>query len=105
MFITTIKPVHLFFIVDIMLAWTACNSTSKVSVTPTPNDSPDVRADMEKYNQCFSQMNAECMASSFVSDGTIYDTGSLDAKDLDGIRNHLDQSFSTKSYRFTCIRN
>jgi ketosteroid isomerase-like protein len=95
MLITKIKLVHLFFIAGITLAWTACNSTSKVSVTPTPDYSPDVRADMEKYNQCFSQMNAECMASSFMSHGTIYDTGLLHAKDSDGIRNYLDQSFST----------
>ena len=35
------------------------------------------------------------MASSFAADGTIYDTGLLQAKDSDGIRNYLDQSFST----------
>jgi ketosteroid isomerase-like protein len=40
-------------------------------------------------------MNAECIAASFVSNGTIYDTGLLQAKDSDGIHNYLDQSFST----------
>jgi len=35
------------------------------------------------------------MASSFADNGTIYDTGLLQAKDSDGIHNYLDQSFST----------
>jgi len=89
------KLLLLSLIFGIMAALTACSTASKVTATPTPDYSPDVRADMEKYNQCFSQMNAECMASSFMSHGTIYDTGLLHAKDSDGIRNYLDQSFST----------
>jgi ketosteroid isomerase-like protein len=89
------KFLFLFLVIGAMAALTACSTASKVMATPTPDYSPDVRADMEKYNQCFSQMNAECMASSFVSHGTIYDTGLLHAKDSDGIRNYLDHSFST----------
>ena len=89
------KLLLLSLIFGIIAALTACSTASKVTATPTPDYSPDVRADMEKYNQCFSQMNAECMASSFMSHGTIYDTGLLHAKDSDGIRNYLDQSFST----------
>src|SRR5271157_561501 len=95
MFFTKTKFLNLFFIGSIMIALTACSSTNKVAATPTPDYSPDVHTDMEKYNQCFSQMNAECMASSFVANGTIYDTGLLQAKDSDGIHNYLDQSFST----------
>ena len=89
------KFLFLFLVIGAMAALTACSTASKVGVTPTPDESSNVRADMEKYNQCFSQMNAGCMASSFVSNGTIYDTGLLHAKDSDGIRNYLDQSFST----------
>ena len=95
MFITKIKLVHLFFMASIMVALAACSTASKVTTTPTPDYSPDVRTDMERYNQCFSQMNAGCMASSFVANGTIYDTGLLQAKDSDGVYNYLDQSFST----------
>ena len=95
MFITKIKFLFVFFTAATTIVLTACSSTNKVAATPTPDDSPDVRTDMEKYNQCFSQMNAECMASSFAANGTIYDTGLLQAKDSDGIHNYLDQSFST----------
>ena len=95
MFSIKSKFLFLFLIFGTMAALTACSTASKVGVTPTPDESSNVRADMEKYNQCFSQMNAGCMASSFVSNGTIYDTGLLHAKDSDGIRNYLDQSFST----------
>src|SRR5271157_1094117 len=95
MFFTRTKFLILFFIATIMIALAACSTASKVTATPTSDQSPDVRADMEKYNQCFSQMNAECIASSFMAHGTIYDTGLLHAKDSDGIRNYLDQSFST----------
>ena len=94
MVFTKTKFLNLFFIASIMIALTACSSTNKVAATPTPDYSPDVRADMEKYNQCFSQMNAGCMASSFMADGTILDTGLLQAKDADGISNYLAQSFS-----------
>ena len=89
------KFLFLSLVIGTMAALTACSTASKVTATPTPDESSNVRADMEKYNQCFSQMNAECMASSFVSHGTIYNTGLLHAKDSDGIRNYLDQSFST----------
>jgi ketosteroid isomerase-like protein len=89
------KFLFLFLIFGILAGLTSCSTGSKVTTTPTPDYSPDLRANMEKYNQCFSQMNAECMASTFVSNGTIYDTGLLHAKDSDGIRNYLDQSFST----------
>ena len=95
MFSIKFKFLFLCLTFGIMAALIACSTASKVAVTPTPDESSNVRADMEKYNQCFSQMNAECMASSFVSHGTIYDTGLLHAKDSDGIRNYLDQSFST----------
>ena len=95
MFFVKFRFLFLSLIFGILVALTSCGTVSKVSVTPTPDGSADVRADMEKYNQCLLQMNAECMASSFVSNGTIYDTGLLHAKDSDGIRNYLDQSFST----------
>ena len=84
MFITKIKFLFVFFTAATTIVLTACSSTNKVGATPTPDYSPDVHTKMEKYNQCFSQMNAECMASSFVANGTIYDTGLLQAKDLMG---------------------
>jgi len=61
------KFLFLSLVIGTMAALTACSTASKVGVTPTPDESSNVRADMEKYNQCFSQMNAGCMASSFVS--------------------------------------
>lgn len=78
-----------------MIALTACNSTSKVTTTPTPDYSPDVRADMEKYNQCFSQMNADGMASLFAPNGEIYDTGLLQASGPNAILSYLNQSFNS----------
>jgi ketosteroid isomerase-like protein len=94
MFSTKIKFLCLLIIAGLMIAWTACSTSNKVVATPTPDRSPDVRADMEKYNQCFSQMNADGMASLFAANGEIYDTGLLQASGPDGIRNYLDQSFS-----------
>ena len=95
MFSTKIKILCLFIIAGLTIALTACSASNKVVAPPMPDESSNVRADMQKYNQCFSQMNSACMASSFVAHGTIYDTGLLQAKDSDGIRNYLDQSFST----------
>ena len=95
MFFPKARFLCVFFMAATMIMLTACSSTNKVAATPTPDYSPEVHADMEKYNQCFSQMNADCMASSFADNGTIYDTGLLQAKDSDGIHNYLDQSFST----------
>ncbi len=94
MFFTKTKFLNLFFIASIMIALTACSSTNKVAATPTPDYSPDVRADMVKYNQYFSQMNADGMASLFASNGKIYDTGLLQASGPNAILSYLNQSFS-----------
>ena len=90
-----IKCLFVVFIASMMIALTACNSTNKVTATPTPDRSPDVRADMGKYNQCFSQMNADCMASLFAPNGAVYDTGLLQASGPDAIRSYMNQSFNT----------
>ncbi len=95
MFFIGTKFLFVAFIAIIMIALTACNSTSKVAATPMPDYSPDVRADMEKYNQYFSQMNADGMASLFASNGGIYDTGLLQASGPDAIRSYMNQSFDT----------
>jgi ketosteroid isomerase-like protein len=87
------KGSNLFFAASIILL-TACNTAGKVTATPTPDRSPDVRADIEKYNQCFSQMNADCIASLFASSGEIYDTGLLQASGPNAVRSYLNQSFS-----------
>ena len=51
---------------------------------------------MEKYNQCLSQTNADCMASLFATNGGVYNTGLLQASGPDAIRSYLDQKFSTE---------
>ena len=98
MFFTKIKFLFVFFIAATTIALTACGTASKVTVTPTPDYSPDMRADMEKYNQCFSQTNVDCMESLFASNGEIYDTGLLQASGSDAIRSYLNQSFRFESY-------
>ena len=95
MFFIRIKFLFVVFIAIMMIALTACNSTNKVTATPTPDRSPDARADMGKYNQCFSQMNADCMASLFAPNGAVYDTGLLQASGPDAIRSYMNQSFNT----------
>jgi len=94
MFFTKTKFPFVVFIASMMIALTACNSTHKVTATPTPDRSPDVRADMGKYNQCFSQMNADCIASLFAPNGEVYDTGLLQASGPDAIRSYMNQTFS-----------
>jgi len=94
MFITKIKLVHLFSIASIMIALTACSSTNQVGATPTPDESANVRADMEKYNQCFSHMNADCAAAFFAPQGQIFDTGLIRAAGPAAVRSYLNQTFS-----------
>ena len=73
---------------------TACSTASKVVVTPTPNGSTVVQTDMEKYNQCLSQMNADCVASLFAPQGQIFDTGLIRAGSPAAIRSYINQTFS-----------
>ena len=94
MFFTRTKFLFLVFIAIIMIALTACKSTSKVTATPTPDRSPAVRADMEKYNQCLSQMNADCIASLFAPEGQIFYTGLIRAGSPAAIRSYMNQTFS-----------
>ena len=94
MFFTKTKSLCLFFMAVMMIALTACSTASKVAATPTPDGSADVRADMEKYNQCLSQMNADCIASLFAPEGQIFDTGLIRAGSPDAIRSYMNQSFS-----------
>ena len=89
MFFTKIKCLFVVFIASMMIALTACNSTKKVTATPTPDRSPEVRTDMGKYNQCFSQMNVDCMASMFAPNGAVYNTGLLQASGPDAIRSYM----------------
>ena len=95
MFSIKIKFLCLLIIAGLMIALTACSTSNNVVATPTQDYSPDVRADMEKYNQYISQMNADGMASLFAANGEIYDTGLLQASGPDAIRSYLSQSFST----------
>ena len=88
------KFLFLSLVIGAMAALTACSTASKVTATPTPDYSPDVRADMEKYNQCFSQMNADCIASLFAPQGQIFDTGIIQAGSPAAIRSYMNQTFS-----------
>ena len=83
-----------FLIFGIMATLTYCSTASKVVVTPTPDESLNVRADMEKYNQCLSQMNADCIASLLAPQGQIFDTGIIRAGSPAAIRSYIDQTFS-----------
>ena len=80
-------------LVCITAALMACSPESKVVPTPTPDRSPVVRTNMEKYNQCFSQMNADCMAALFAANGGLYDTGLLQASGPEAIQGYLIQTF------------
>ena len=73
---------------------TACATVSPPTATPKPDQSAAVRVLMGKYNQCFSQMNANCIASLYTSDGEIYSTGLLQASGTDAIRSFMNQSFN-----------
>ena len=73
---------------------TACSTASKVVATPTPDGSTAVHTDMEKYNQCLSQMNADCVASLFAPQGQIFDTGLIWAGSPAAIRSYMNQTFS-----------
>ena len=88
------KFLYLFFAAGMMVVCAACSASNQVAVTPTPDRSPDVRADMNRYNQYFSQMNADEMASLFAPGGEVYDTGLLQASGPDAIRSYLSQTFS-----------
>jgi hypothetical protein len=94
MFITKIKLVHLFYIASIIIVLTACSTAGKAVATPTPDESANVRADMEKYNQCLSQMNADCIASLFAPQGQIFDTGLIVAGSPAAVRSYMNQNFS-----------
>ncbi|MFZ1043593.1 MAG: nuclear transport factor 2 family protein [Anaerolineales bacterium] len=94
MFFAKTRFLCAFFIAVTMIVLTACNSTSKVSVTPTSDYLPNLRADMEKYNQCLSQMNADCIASLFAPQGQIFDTGIIRAGSPAAIRTYMHQTFS-----------
>jgi len=85
-----------FFIVCMAATLMACSTESQAIATPTPDRSPEVRADMEKYNQCLSQTNADCMASLFATNGGVYNTGLLQASGPDAIRSYLNQKFGTE---------
>ena len=73
---------------------TACATVSLPTATPTPDRSAAVRAIMGKYNQCFLQMDANCIASLYSSDGEIYSTGLLQTSGPDAIRSFMNQSFN-----------
>ncbi|HEY9153444.1 MAG TPA: nuclear transport factor 2 family protein [Anaerolineales bacterium] len=90
----SIKSKFFSLLLILAIALTACSSTSKVAATPTPDRSPDVRANMEKYNQYFVQTNADGMASLFASNGELVDSGLVLASGPDAIRTYLNQSFS-----------
>jgi uncharacterized protein (TIGR02246 family) len=84
----------LLLIIISMAGATACNSSPQATATPMPDRSAAVRAIMGKFNQCFSQMNANCIASLYTSDGEIYSTGLLQASGPDAIRSFMNQSFN-----------
>ncbi|MGA7194509.1 MAG: DUF4440 domain-containing protein [Anaerolineales bacterium] len=94
MFFTKTKFLNLFFMASIVVALTACSKAGKVVATPTPDESANVRADMGKYNQCLSQMNADCIASLFAPQGQIFDTGLIVAGSPAAIRSYMNQNFS-----------
>jgi len=73
---------------------TACATVSPPTATPTPDRSAAVRVIMGNYNHCFSQMNANCIASLYTSDGEIYSMGLLQASGPDAIRSFMNQSFN-----------
>ena len=79
----------------VLMALTGCTRAGNVTVTPTPDRSTGVRAAMGKYNQCFSQMNADCTASLFAPQGQIFNTGIIRAGSPAAIRNYLNQSFES----------
>ena len=83
----------LSLIFSIVAVVTACG-TNKVVVTPTPDELTNIRADMEKYNQCLSQMNADCIASLFAPQGQIFDTGIIRAGSPAAVRSYMNQTFS-----------
>ncbi len=60
-----------------------------------PDRSAAVQAFMGKYNQCFSQMNTNCIASLYTPDGEIYTTGLLQASGPEAIQSFMNQSFSS----------
>jgi len=84
-----------FLIVCTAITLMACSTEGKAVVTPTPDRSPEIRTGMEKYNQCFSQMNADCMASLFAPNGEIYATGLLQASGPGAVKGYLDQAFNS----------
>ena len=84
----------LSLIFGLMAALTACSAASKIVVTSTPDESSYVRADMEEYNQCLSQMNADCIASLFAPQGQIFDTGIIRAGSPAAVRSYMNQTFS-----------
>ena len=88
------KSTFLFLLIIISIAGiTACNSSHPVTTTPTPDRSAAVRAVMGKYNQCFLQMNTNCIAALYTPDGEIYTTGLLQASGPDAIQSFMNQSF------------
>ena len=90
---TSKSPCLLLLILISMAGASACNSNHPVAATPTPDQSANVREFMGKYNQCFAQMDANCIATLYTPDGEIYTTGLLQASGPDKIRSFMDQSF------------
>jgi len=91
------KFLYLFFAAGMMVCARLAAPATRSLSRPTPDRSPDVRADMNRYNQYFSQMNADEMASLFAPGGEVYDTGLLQASGPDAIRSYLSQTFSART--------
>ena len=98
MFFAKTKIFNLFFIASIMIGLMACSSTNKVVATLTPDYSSDVRAEMGKYNQCLSQMNADCASAFFAPQGQIFDTGLIRAAGPAAVRSYMNQTFSAAHF-------
>ena len=77
-----------------MILLAACNSANKITVTPTPDRSSEIRPYMENYNECFSYMNADCVAAFFAPQGQIFDTGLIRAAGPAAVRSYMNQTFS-----------
>ena len=93
MFFAKAKFLKLFFIASTMIGLTSCSTVSKVFATPTPDRTSEIRPYMENYNQCFSHMNADCVAAFFAPQGQIFDTGLIRAAGPAAVRSYLNQTF------------
>jgi len=70
----------------------ACSTGGSPAATPTPDQTGDVRATMDRYNQFMVQKNAAGIAGLFAPEGEVYDTGLLEASGPDAIRTYMTQS-------------